>query len=598
MTQSDHFLQRTPDRGAFPFPVEWIDDQPWKVEESLARMSPEEQAQWALRLRGKQRQDFLVLSPCAAEVIRHFPPEEVYQMVKETGEADALPVLSIATAGQLQYLFDLEWWFQDKFNPERALHWIEILDHCGEPQMVHWLLNEEEFEQKVVLLQSLTRIYKRDELTDTCEGVEGLPHFTLDGVYDIFCKISDFEPLRRLLLQLRDADASLYMALMEAVIWYPVTPTVENALRWHLARTAERGIPSFEEALEIYSRFDSEVLKTAVPSADDFQSSETEQVPPSFPLMDSAPDTFFRRCVQNLERLERMNSLQWELTYLANKILVADRCDPASLDARRAAVRKMLGYVNIGLESGAEGDVFKGTRLLEQTWMQALFQAGYGQVQRLRWAAQTLVKEHGKLFEFLLAPGDREQMMALLARFPRIGTFANQGEPLLWRDLESLADIHTLQAFLARWKFFARFSRLCLDLTETRAKNFLQESISGPDGEVDIVLWTNTAWARFILFKEISCQPLADSAAQNFLKRVFLPPLIPGDGREINEEWVEGFRQKLISGGTMAWTAEDREFLAGLIDSCRSNVMSQFSRLNPGTTIDWQFTHGLVIAKA
>ncbi|SVC10220.1 uncharacterized protein METZ01_LOCUS263074, partial [marine metagenome] len=121
-----------------------------------------------------------------------------------------------------------------------------------------------------MLLQALIKVYKKDEMTESYAGVENLPHITFDGVYDIFFKVSDFEPVREMIRLLRDQDPNLYFILMEAVIWYPVTPTVERAFRWRMTRTSARGIPEYEEALGIYSRLDPASLKVDAPTLDNF----------------------------------------------------------------------------------------------------------------------------------------------------------------------------------------------------------------------------------------------------------------------------------------------------------------------------------------
>merc|ERR1711969_375554 len=205
-----------------PFPVEWISEHPDKVEDALAKLSIEDQIRYAMQLRGSQMQDFINLSPCSQAVIRGLPPEELYQMIKETGIRESLPVLAMMSQNQLQYSFDLEWWQRDLFVPECALEWLEFLDACEDSSILQWLQNED-FDQKVVLFQSLIKVYKDDEMTNSYEGVEGMAHLSLDGVYDIFFKTEEYGALKRLLTLLRSADPTLYTSILEGVIWYPVT---------------------------------------------------------------------------------------------------------------------------------------------------------------------------------------------------------------------------------------------------------------------------------------------------------------------------------------------------------------------------------------
>ncbi|NIQ02447.1 MAG: hypothetical protein GWM98_20415, partial [Nitrospinaceae bacterium] len=100
---------------------------------------------------------------------------------------------------------------------------------------MRWFLKEE-FNQQVMFFQAFIRVFKRDEGTDSYEGVEELEHFSPDGVYDIFFKVPGLDHVKRLLLVLRGTHPEAFINLMEAVIWYPVTPTVEKAYQWRMTR--------------------------------------------------------------------------------------------------------------------------------------------------------------------------------------------------------------------------------------------------------------------------------------------------------------------------------------------------------------------------
>ena len=189
------------------FPVEWIQKQPRKVEEILSGLSTEEQARCVLSLTPAFQIKLLALCEDAVEVVQSIPAEEIYNLIKEVTKEDSLLVLSIVSAEQLQYMFDLEWWQGDKFQPDRAMEWLELLNQCDEPQILEWLLTED-FDQKVMLLQSSIKVYKQDEMTDSYEGVEGLEHYSPDGVYDIFFKVKETKVLQKLFHLLAERDIS------------------------------------------------------------------------------------------------------------------------------------------------------------------------------------------------------------------------------------------------------------------------------------------------------------------------------------------------------------------------------------------------------
>jgi hypothetical protein len=585
----------------FPFPLEWIKSNPQKVEEALSRMSIPEQVRCVQSLRGKDQMDLLVLSNQAVPVARLLPEEDIYFMVKEVGEEDALPVLAIISEKQLQYLFDMEWWRGDKFLPQKAMDWLLWVEKANDQQLLHWFLTED-FDQKVMVLQSLIKVFKKDEMTDQYDGVEGLGHFTLDGVYDIFLKVEDAAPLLKNLLKLLySEDQKVFYALMEAVIWYPVTPTVETAYRWWHSRVEEKGILSYDEAMEVYSLLDVDSLKLEAPSHEVFVDPEAPYaVAPIHPLTNTDSSTFFGQCLAMMKNHGRVNAICGELMYLANKVMVADQQEFGNLDSHHETMRKVLGYINIGLELGAGGDIAKGESLLNHTWMQSLFQVGYAGIMRLKWEGEKLIKKNGLLLEYLLTPGYMDHLAASMTRFPKIGVMRTQETEeaettIQWRHLESLNDIQVLENFLNLDRFYVRFARQSLDLSMEKIQQFLEEArFPANKEELDIITLTLTALARFTLFKEVECQPLLPEGARSFLQAIFHVGIYQDESKVVNEDILNAFRKRLLET-SLAWTREDKERLDHLLQECVHILQTQFGRLDPSKNIEWQFTRGLLL---
>jgi hypothetical protein len=585
----------------FSFPLEWIKSNPQKVEDALSRMSIPEQVRCVQSLRGKDQMDLLILSSQAVPVARLLPEEDIYFMVKEVGEEDALPILAILSEKQLQYLFDMEWWRGDKFLPQKAMDWLLLMEKANDQQLLHWLLTED-FDQKVMVLQALIKVFKKDEMTDQYDGVEGLDHFTLDGVVDIFLKVEDAAPLLKNLFKLLYVeDQKVFYALMEAVIWYPVTSTVETAYRWQRSRVEEKGILSYDEAIEVYSLLDADSLKLEAPSHEVFVDPEAPYaVAPVHPLTDTDPSTFFGQSLAMMKNHGRINAICGELMYLANKVMVADQQEFGSMDSHHETMRKVLGYINIGLELGAGGDIAKGESLLNQTWMQSLFQVGYAGIMRLKWEGEKLIKENGLLLEYLLTPGYMDHLAASVTRFPKIGVMQTEEAEevetnVQWRNLESLQDIQVLENFLILARFHVRFARQSLDLPLEKIQQFLEEASSPANKEdLDIGTLTLTALARFTLFKEIECQPLLPEGARSFLQAIFHVGIYQDESKVVNDDILQAFRERLLET-SLAWTPEDKERLDHLLQTCVHTLQNQFGRLDPSKKIEWQFTRGLLL---
>ena len=592
-------------KDPLPFPLEWLRTAPERVEEALNSLSLREQARCLLQVSGRERQDLLLLCRNAPGVVQLLPPEEVYLTVKEIGEEDALPLMAVLSPDQVQTLLDLEFWAGDRFLPDRAWSWLELLDRANDGHLLTWFQSEE-FEQKVMVLQALLRVFKRDEMTDRYEGVEGMIHWSPDGVYDLFFKLKDSVPvLQRVFKQMLCEDAPLFRSLMEAVIWWPVTPTVERAWQWRLTRTAERGVPDFEEAIGVYSPLTPEALKTKTLNYTEIEETlEVPMVAPRFPLSEADPATFLGQCLAMMKNQDRFDAICWELLVLSNKVLVADRQDLGDLEARRQTLRKTLGYINLGLELGAGEDIARGVRLLHQAWMQALFQVGYAAGQRLRWEAEALLRDQGGLVRKILGPAVQDHLMALMERFPKIGVLPaaapdrgrdEEAPEIEWRDLRSLADLTRLQGFLAGIRFEARLVQRALDLTEEElARRAARARHPSEEADLDTLTLLLTAFAHYTLYGTVQAEPLPDAAARSFLKVVFLPSPFPEEDRVVQPDLLETFRGKLLDL-PLAWTPEDQKQLDGLLQRMKDRLIGQFGRLNPEEEIQWAYTRGLWI---
>ncbi len=62
----------------------------------------------------------------------------------------------------------------------------------------------------------------------------------------------------------------------------------------------------------------------------------------------------------------------------------------------------------------------------------------------------------------------------------------------------------------------------------------------------------------------------------------------------VNEDIVQAFKERLLTT-SLAWTGEDRERLDQLLQECVHILSTQFGRLDPDKTIEWQFTRGLLL---
>ncbi len=579
------------------FDPDWLKNNAKKAKAALEKLTVEEQTRCLSQLSGKQKLDFLYLSPKSRQIVELLPPEEVYYMIKENGESDSLPLLSAVTNEQLQYFFDLEWWKNDKFLPQRALHWILLMNQSNQKKMLDWFL-QEEIDQVVTLLKSLVLVFKNDEMTDSYSGAAGLKHYSPDNVYDIFFLDSKaFEPLKSIFKLLRDQYPETFFTIMEAAIWYPKEPTEETSYRWRTSRTSFRGIPEFEEAFEIYSRLDPEAIKELPASENDFFV-ETPANPPSYIITNANPKNFFAKCWSYLQNEDRKKTIRWELVYLANKLMVADNLDPGKFEDHQKAIAKSLGFVNLGLEISAQEEVQRGATIIERTWVQPIFQVGFGRLINLKKEAVEILKDDGVLLDRIINDKDKDILSALTVLSIPMVKIKGSKDNSFFKDFESLDEIKETIKFLKKLKFFKRFAKQCLELSNNVFENIFKiKTVEDREENASLPSLMATALARFTLFQKIGCEPLSASAAQSFLKLIFIPivPSVPGEPLQTcNDEIVGNFYEELLES-PLAWTEDDLEFLGDLLAQTIQQLENQFGMINLKKPIDWKYVNILIV---
>ena len=103
---------------------------------------------------------------------------------------------------------------------------------------------------------------------------------------------------------------------------------------------------------------------------------------------------------------------------------------------------------------------------------------------------------------------------------------------------------------------------------------------------------TLTAYAQYVLFKKVSCEPLTQEAAEAFMKIVFMPSIQPDDPKVAQPDLLQAFRNTLLQS-SLAWTAEDQERLDQLLKDCTHHLEAQLGEVRP--PVEWQFTRVLLL---
>ncbi|MGB9629063.1 MAG: DUF6178 family protein [Thermodesulfobacteriota bacterium] len=398
-----------------------------------------------LQLRGKERMEAILSSNHPKELFQALQEEEAYFTIKEIGEQDALPLLSLMSPTQCQYLLDLELWRGYEIQNEKLEHWLPLLLSCDQDAIRQWLQSID-LDTLLLILKKTIRVHLKesDEAIETQK--EEVSHFTLDGIHFIeVLNPSLLETIERLLRDLADLDFNLYWRALRQVDVEIKAELEERALHFREARLEDKGFPPMEEALSLYQYLNPKRLKRMLERKEIYLAEATNNPPPSFPMVLKEQGLFFSLCLREMEEGPLLDRLKMELTYMANQVMVADQPEMIDFSTLQGSLRKVGGFLSIGLELLSEGDIRKAREWVERIPLKFLFQVGYGSCLELKWRAEKIWRkgwysEKGIPLSFLGSPWE-ERVEGLLRKRP---LFYEDQDEEGYREFRSLKEVELL----------------------------------------------------------------------------------------------------------------------------------------------------------
>lgn len=368
----------------------FLPEDPKEAQRIFNTLPAEQQLEIVLKTREKERIHTLFLSEHPEELVHRLPELEVFLTVKEVGEKDTMDLIFLTTPEQFQYLLDLDFWKKDQLDPEKALHWMEILIESGEEKVAQFIRSADP-EFVALLLKKFLHVMTLEE--EPLEGRERVPLFTLDQHYYIDFEGKGarevFQPFLKILYRI---DEESYRRLMEATIWEQESDLEETGYRLRNSRLADYGFPDFEEALEIYRFVNPDSLSVGESPPLALQE-ETEQGRPTFYLTFQREGPFLSSILSKIDDSSVQNRLSYEMTALCNKAMVAEPLDQFDMDGMKRVTQKVFHYLNLGLQYASGEEEVKALETLQTFPLQKIFQWGVGATLLLRSKAESILKE-------------------------------------------------------------------------------------------------------------------------------------------------------------------------------------------------------------
>lgn len=374
------------------------------------------------RLRGRLAElppekslDFILDAPQPAALVHSLTEEDFYFLVHDVGPDDALPILSLASDAQLEYLLDLEGWRRDRMHIPALTKWLERLMEAQPLRIVPWLLGKKlDFTQFFLHKNIQVLIREHDE----DPSAFGDDFFTVDDVFYVRVLPGPSSPskeeetddgpgesdeshrqafLRRLVARMAREDHVFYQqVLMNAAALLPAEAE-EELYRRKTIRLAERGFLPVEEAIGIYEPLDAaEVLRLPVKRYGPDPAAGGLLPVPQYPSGMIEGHSIFSDALRLVGAAGTLQHLQMEFAGLSNQIIAADQRLVQDRSLLRDIVRKACGYLSIGIEALHEASHPQPDQDLQvqaaayicRFPLSRIFRVGYGRALRLKWRVQ------------------------------------------------------------------------------------------------------------------------------------------------------------------------------------------------------------------
>jgi hypothetical protein len=511
---------------------------PKELRELFDRLSFSRRLGVILQLNGRQRQDLILLASHPEPLVHALPEEELLMTIKDIGDEDAVPIISLTSDSQLRYLMDVDLWAKDQLEPARALRWLTLILECGEDKVMQWFRSQDK-EIVASIFYSFLHVAKPEE--ETAPPEHGLPSpYTLDNIYYLYFRRPGFIPaIGRFIDILRRRDENYYLWLMEELIWGLPAEREEMALRWRQARLDEKGFPSLDEALGLYQYLPDREMQRIIKSRalpGRAKPSESPLMPGWFLKSLREGDSLLSSALARIENSEQIDCLHREFIHLCNMCMVADGREPGDVAEIRKSTEKVLQFLNIGLEVIAEGNVQKAVDALMGLHLLFVFRAGYTQTLKLRLGAMTFLKSVGaqaiRAGTTILGDPLEGLLMGICRKQPLFykGYGGKKGEA--YREFNSLNDLFVAREALDTIRELDRMVREVL--------GWPGGAMSSPPPDVARLVRTQgitvqkvilTAMARLMLDGRFRFAPLSLKEATLFLSKIIVR------SNEIEKPW-------------------------------------------------------------
>jgi len=561
-----------------------------------------EQASVVLMTPWEMRQEIILLSQDSRALVQGLPVEELFWTVKAIGPQDAVHILNLANAEQLQFVFDLDWWHKAELRPEKIATWILLLFEIGEEAMALWLqwLMKKDETLLPAILRPFIRIYKRPDDMDIQEAKDKLPQFTLDNVYFVFFKKEALQPIwGRFLMKMLEVSPGLYRDVFETILWENESENVEKSLRLRHSRIGDWGLPDYYDALDIYAPLHGNHIRKVEIAYFEEEKGSDILLPAFVPTLYMGDYPVLRTAIEELSGTRVMERIVQEWAGAANKVLMVDEVDLDDPDALRNSLFKVAAFLNLGLEAAAKTEHRSPKDVLKSGTLEDIIRLANTMTRKLAAKAGSLVDSGRISKDFLHLPEAWADALKGLLLFKN---------PLLWdsalskyRPFCDMAELIAMESFITTADEWICLMACILPQHENWAGEIPWASTNlGHPNELILPQALLTALAQKTLGGELTFYP-APAGKLNYLRSTWFPnsptPSFSGEkkysGPELPLETVKYCVEALQPVAEQAGLTRKR--IDSIVKESLMTLYEEWRDLPADMPIDGRFVSSLII---
>jgi hypothetical protein len=532
----------------------------------------EERLEMVRLAEGRAKYQMILEAADCGELVQALPAQDLFILIKDLGMEDVAELVSLASTDQVTAFIDLDSWDADRLEGEAALKWLVPMLAEGDEEKIGQSLREFDFSLLVLILRKFVTVEHGPEvLLD--EDVQ-MEQAEREKIYQVSYRDSETAKLIGGLLDvLRRRDPDFYVHLLEAVRQELPSMLEEDVYRQRGHRLADVGFPDPFEALDLFAPLDPETFEPA----DFARFSDAPPVAgmaPGFALTVGRPGNLLAEVLS----AGISESSAWDLTFLLNRAMVADRVDVGDRTAIREELDLVYGCLNLALEHLCGADAEKAAGLFSRTYLVPLFRFGFSLTLSLQRRARTLR-------DSVIGPyldGPYASLVATLSSArPRYFTGFEETMRIGTRPFADLSDVQRTGEWLAAVEVQHRLfvESFPFDLPAPQA---LDLSGCQPEEANQVTL------SDFFL----------TALANRLCGRSFLPEPFPVAelGRLLSLVSEDGRLTETLRRETLAWLESLQQGAAAFGEFCLEIWVTEFCPLDP-RHLDARFVGGLIIRR-